>query len=215
MLAYLIHFGYLLMLAGFLARDVLLLRALLLAAQVIVAVYAASIAVPAIAAWNGLFATVNAVWVVIIIRQRQRVRVPKELRDIHTAHFAAMSAGEFLRWWRLGERVMLRDEPLTRDGASPAWLYFILDGVARVTRSASTLADLPAGCFVGEMSLVTGAPANADVDALGGVTVQRWPRPRVEDLRARDLTLWVKVQSAIGADLVQKIERGDQRFTRP
>jgi hypothetical protein len=48
--AVLVHIGYLLMLAGLLARDVLVLRSLLLAAQIILALYAVSIAVPVITA---------------------------------------------------------------------------------------------------------------------------------------------------------------------
>jgi hypothetical protein len=42
--------------------------------------------------------------------------------------------------------------------------------------------------------------------------VQRWDRTDVDPLRARNLAMWTKIQSAIGVDLVSKIQRGDERL---
>jgi len=208
----LVHVGYSLMLCGFLARDILVLRGVLVAAQLVLAIYAVGIAVPAITAWNALFATINGVWVVLILRERRRVHVPLELQPIYDAHFAAMTPAEFLKWWGLGREVAIRDLPLTRDGVSPASLYFILAGTVRVRRGNTTIIELTPGAFVGEMSLVTGRPANADVEPIGEVKVQRWNRTDLDALRMRDLAMWTKVQSVIGADLVRKIQRGDERL---
>ena len=126
-----------------------------------------------------------------------------------------MTPAEFLKWWRLGRKDGLRDGRLTREGAHPASLYFILDGTVRVRRGDTTITQLPAGFFVGEMSLITGHPANADADTIGEVHVQQWSRAELDDLRTRDVTLWTKVQSALGADLVEKIQRGDARVGSP
>lgn len=215
MTAYLIHVGYLLMLAGLLARDILMLRCLLLGAQIILALYAVSIAIPAITAWNTLFAVINVVWIGRIVRERRAVRVPPDLQPIHERYFAAMSAAEFLRWWRLGRTETIRDRPLTREGVTPSALYFVLAGIVTVQRGEAVVAQLGPGCFVGEMSLVTGRAANALVKPFDQVTVHRWDRTDVEPLQARDLTLWAKIQSAIGVDLVAKIQRGDERLLEP
>ena len=207
MLPFLVHLGYAIMLCGFVARDILALRGLLLAGQLVLAAYAFGIGVPAITGWNVLFAAINTVWVVLILRERREVRVPRELQTIHRAHFAAMTPREFLAWWSLGRKDAVQGVPLTRDGVQPAALYFILNGAVLVRRGESTIAELARGFFVGEMSLITGRPANADVDPVGRVEVQRWSRSDLDDLRARDLGMWTKVQSAIGADLVEKIQR--------
>ena len=212
MLPYLVHFGYVLMLCGFLARDILILRSVLVAGQAVIAIYAAQIGVLSIAGWNTLFASINTVWVVIILRERRRVQIPHEWQPIYRAHFAAMTPREFLAWWRLGQWDALRDTPLTREGSSPALLYFILDGTVEVRRGKTSIAQLTRGSFVGEMSLITGRPANADADAVGEVHVQQWTRVDLDALRAADLVLWSKVQSALGADLVEKIQRGDAKL---
>jgi hypothetical protein len=210
---YLVHLGYVLMLGGFLARDILVLRSLLVCAQIIVAVYAINAAVLAIGAWNALFAIINAVWVVLILRERRKVHIPGELQEIYRTRFAAMTPREFLRWWQLGHAEVRRGMPLTRDGVQPAALYFILDGEVAIRRGRHTVTELPAGFFVAEMSLITGRAANADADPIGDVRVQQWDRSALEALRARDLAMWTKVQSAIGADLVDKIQRLDAQRT--
>jgi CRP-like cAMP-binding protein len=211
--AFLVHIGYLLMLAGLLARDILVLRSLLLVAQIILAAYAMSIPVPAITAWNIVFASINVVWIGLIVRERRATYVPVELQSIHQRHFAAMSPAEFLRWWRLGRTETIRARPLTREGVTPAALYFILAGSARVQRGSTLVTELGPGALVGEMSLVTGGAANAIVEPRDEVTVHRWNRTDVEPLQSRDLAMWTKIQSAIGVDLVAKIQRGDERLT--
>jgi hypothetical protein len=211
MLPYLVHIGYAVMILGFMARDILVLRAVLAAAQIILALYAFGISVPAITAWNAVLATINTSWAMLILHERRQVQVPPELQGIHGTQFTAMTAAEFLRWWKLGRTESMHDAALTRDGVDPTALYFILDGHAQVRRADAVIAELSAGCFVAEMSLITGKPANADVFAQGVLRVQRWARRDLHDLRTRDLGMWIKVQSAIGSDLVRKIERGAAR----
>jgi CRP-like cAMP-binding protein len=213
-MAYLIHLGYIITLCAFLVRDILLLRSLLIVAQTIVATFAFSRGadVLPIALWNTLFALINVVWVVLILRERRAVQLPPDLQPIYEKHFAALTPREFMRWWGLGKRVTLRDERLASSGVHPDWLYFLLKGTVRVKRGQMTVTDLPAGFFVAEMSLLTGQPANADVDAAGEVEVIRWPARELKALRGRSPGLWVKVQSAIGFDLVEKIRRGEERL---
>jgi CRP-like cAMP-binding protein len=99
---------------------------------------------------------------------------------------------------------------LVRAGEHPEWLYFLLEGRVRVMHDGSGAVDLPAGYFVAEMSLLTGEPANADVDAVGAIDVVRWPTRDLRDVRERNPALWARIQSVIGHDLVEKIQRGSR-----
>ena len=211
-MSYLVHLGYLVSLAAFLARDILLVRSLLIAAQMIVCAYALSAHVYPVAFWNGLFAVVNIVWVILIIRDRRELELPADLQPIYDKHFSALSAREFLRVWNLGRRETMRGARLATMGQRPQSLYFLLTGQVRVSRQERAVTELPAGFFVGEMSLLTGHPANATVDTLDDVEVIRWPVDTLRGLRQRQPSLWIKIQSAIGYDLVQKILRGDERL---
>jgi len=211
-MAYLIHVGYIITLAAMLARDILLLRSLLIAAQVIVATYAFSMGVWPIAIWNSLFCVINVVWVILILRDRRAVALPADLVPIYERRFTPMTPREFLRWWETGRRETVRDQRLASAGQRPDSLYFLVEGQARVSRAGVPIADLPAGFFVAEMSLITGQPANADVDAVGDVEVIRWSAREVRALRERSPALWTKIQSVLGYDLVEKIRRGDERL---
>jgi len=204
---YLVHFGYLVMLAGFLARDMLQLRSFLFVAQVCVSAYAWIRGVHEIAVWNGIFAAINAAWTAKLILQRRAVRLPDELVDLHERYFSALTAPELMRFWKLGTRWTVIDEALTREGQRPEWLYFILQGEAVIRQRGRDIVKLGAGSFIAEMSLLTGEPATADAANLGRTLVMRWPVQQLLDIRARNPAFWGKIQSVLGRDLVAKIQR--------
>jgi CRP-like cAMP-binding protein len=209
--AYLVHVGYVLMLAAFVARDMLWLRATLVCAQSILGVYAWSIRVPAIAAWNVLFVAINLVWVVKIVRERRAVVLPPALARLYERHFSALTPAEFKRWWAQGRHERLQDARLTRNGTQPEALYFLLSGTARVSRDGEPVVDLEAGQFVAEMSLITGRPANADVWIAGEAELVSWPVTDLRGIQERQPVLWGRLQSVIGHDLVEKIRRSERR----
>jgi hypothetical protein len=205
--AVLVHTGYSLMLCALAARDILWLRGTLVLAQSVLATYAWRIGNPSVAGWNLLFVAINIVWVIKILRERRAVTLPEDLRSLHERHFFALEPPEFLRWWTQGRRETLRDAKLTTHGAFPEALYFVLAGTARVSRNGAHVTTLSTGHFVGEMSLITGRPATADVVAMGDVDLIRWPIEDLKALREHDPAMWARIQSAIGQDLVVKVQR--------
>ena len=208
--ALLVNGGYTLMLCALVARDVLWLRGTLVVAQGVLALYAWRIGVTSIAFWNVVFVLINSAWVAKILQERRAVTLAPPLRALHDRHFFALSPPEFLRWWNQGRRETFHDTRMTTQGEFPAALYFILSGAVRVVRDGTAVTHLSAGHFVGEMSLITGRPATADVDAQGDVEVMCWPVDELRVLRARDAPLWTRIQSAIGQDLVLKIARAGE-----
>jgi len=206
---YLVHVGYVLMLCALVARDVLWLRATLILAQLVLAAYAWTIAVWPIAAWNALFVAINVAWVLRLVHERRAVVLPERLDRLHRRHFAAMTAGEFLRFWEQGRSTRVTDARITVRGAYPASLFFLVSGRAVVSRDGAHVAELGPGQFAGEMSLITGAPASADVDVAGDADLHAWPIAVVHAIRDGQPALWIRLQAALGADLVEKIRRGD------
>jgi len=207
---YLVHFAYVLMFGAFVARDILWLRGLLACAQVSLGTYALVIHVPPIAGWNFLFMCINVGWIVKILRERRAVTLPADLAPWHRQCFSPLTAGEFLRLWQRGRREWLPDGTrLAADGQPPDALYFLLAGTARVLRDGHFVCDLVPGQMVGEMSVITGEPANADVWTKGDTEVISWPMADVIDLRESQPAVWGRFQSVIGRDLVEKVIRGE------
>ena len=93
-------------------------------------------------------------------------------------------------------------------GEYPESLFFVLAGTVRITQGDRRVTDLGPGFFVAEMSLLTGEPATADAVAVGDVNVMRWPADHLRDLKDRSPAVWVKIQSVLGRDLVEKIGVG-------
>jgi hypothetical protein len=207
LLEYLIHFGYALQLFALLARDVLWLRSLLVAAQTVLAIYAWTRGLYPYVFWNGLFVAINGFWIARLLRERAAVRLPDDLKALYEKHFAALSPSEFLRIWQEGERRTVAEGRLVKEGTRPDALYFLLSGETVVSKNGRAVARLPAGNFVAEMSLLTGEKTTADVDAIGSVEYMRWPIDKLLRLRMRNPVLWAKVQSVLGHDLVEKIMR--------
>jgi len=206
---YLVHLGYLLQLFALLARDVLWLRGILVAAQSVLAVYAwlqGAEYLPYVF-WNALFVAINLYWVVRLLRERAAVMLPEALRPTYEKHFAALAPPEFLRLWHEGRRGSVSDTQLVREGTMPDALYFLLSGEVAVRSHGRELARLAPGDFVAEMSLLTGERTTADVHALGQVEYVAWPAAALARLRTRNAMLWSKVQSVLGHNLVEKIRR--------
>jgi CRP-like cAMP-binding protein len=208
---YLVHFGYLLQLFALLARDVLWLRGILVAAQSVLAFYAylrGPEFLPYVF-WNALFVLINLYWVARLLRERAAVQLPEELRPTYEKHFAALAPTEFLRLWREGRRAGVTDTQLVREGTMPDALYFLLAGEVAVRHGAREFVRLGPGHFVAEMSLLTGEPTTADAHAVGAVEYMAWPAATLARLRTRNPMLWSKIQSVLGHDLVEKIRRAD------
>jgi CRP-like cAMP-binding protein len=206
---YLVHFGYLLQLFALLARDVLWLRGILVAAQSVLAAYAwlrGPEFMPYVW-WNVLFVLINLYWVVRLLRERAAVELPEELVPTYEKHFAAMAPPEFLRLWREGRKGSVSDAQLVHEDTMPEALYFLLSGEVAVRRHGRELARLLPGSFVAEMSLLTGERTTADAFAVGTVEYLAWPAATLARLRTRNPMLWNKVQSVLGHDLVEKIRR--------
>jgi hypothetical protein len=204
---YLVHIGYVLQLAALLSRDILWLRSLLIVAQTTLATYAWLMGVRPIAAWNAVLVSINIIWVIVILRARRDVKLPPELARLHEQHFAALSAPEFLRLWRKGrEETLATGAVLTRRDQYPERLFFLLSGRVTINRRDAPPAALHHGHFVGEMSLLTGEPATADVAADEPARAMVWPARELRAIRVSDPRLWTKIQSVIGHDLVEKIK---------
>jgi hypothetical protein len=202
-----VHIGYTLMLVALLARDILWLRGVLVCAQSNLALYAWTHGpLVGMTVWNSLFVVINAVWVMRILQERRAVRLPPELEPIHRQHFAAFSAKEFLRFWNQGEAREAQGR-LIENGSHPPELVYLVEGNARVRRQGHDVAELPEGSFAGEMSLLTGEPTSADVDALDRVRLRAWPVAQLQQIRQKQPQLWTRLQSVLGHDMIEKLRR--------
>src|SRR5439155_20849817 len=83
-----------------------------------------------------------------------------------------------------------KGETMTKQGAEAHWLYMIVSGEASVRVAVEgglerDVAQLKAGSFFGEMSLMTGAPRSATVVALTDIECYRLYKRSFEEIIQR------------------------------
>lgn len=205
----LVNLGYGLMLTALLARDILWLRSILIAAQSSLCAYALTAAMPNVALWNALFVLINIVQVLRIAHERRAIRLPQPVEAIRQVNFQAMTPTEFLAFWQRGQAVDGACGTLIAQGVASDRLIVLTAGSVSVRVGEQEVARLGAGRLLAEMSLLTGEPTSANVVAEMPVSYRYWTRETLDALRLRKPDQWTKLQAAIGHDLVLKIREVD------
>jgi CRP-like cAMP-binding protein len=204
----LIHVANVLYVVSYLVKDILWLRLLTVVAGSVLLAYYALLPVPLWAAigWNVVFLVINLRQIQLLLLERRPVRLsPEELR-LHQLAFRSLTQREFAKLLRIArwesvaadQRFVTKGQPLDR-------IMVIADGRARVEIAAATAVELRPGCFVGEMSFLTGQTPNADVVAAEPSRLVTWPQSELRAFLGKDAELRAIVQMAIGEDLVAKL----------
>jgi hypothetical protein len=204
----LIHVANVLYVISYLVKDILWLRLLTVVAGSVLLAYYVLLPVPLWAAigWNVVFLAINLRQIRVLLLERRPVRLtPDELR-LHQLAFRSLSQREFAKLLRIARwesvaadhRFVSKGEPLDR-------IMVIADGRACVVIAGAPGVELRPGCFVGEMSYLTGQTPNADVVATEPTRLVTWPQSELKAFLGSDAELRAIVQMAIGEDLVAKL----------
>jgi len=199
--------AYALTLAGLAVRNILILRLLMISAQVILITTGLILGNAIIVFWNIIFIIINLIQVIILFKEKKPVRIPERLQDIYKDRFEHMSEREFLRFWAMGSKKIILGGLIIREGERKDSVFIITEGQALVKQNLNTVASLGRGDFIGEMSFISGRKASADVSSDGEISLHAWKREDLTHLKERDNTLWIKIQQALGHDLVAKVHK--------
>lgn len=192
---------------GFLARDELMLRLLMLIASGFYLLYYFLVADTPL--WdaiytNGALAAVNLAMIVVVVLERTTFAMTAETAALFRM-FPLLSPGQFRRLIRACDEIEAPGtEVLVRQGERPDSLYFIIDGSVDVTKDGRAT-TIGGGVFIGEIAFLTHVPATATVSVAPGTRYLRW---RVDDLgRAmrRSPSLKTALLGHLNLDLARKV----------
>jgi CRP/FNR family cyclic AMP-dependent transcriptional regulator len=96
-------------------------------------------------------------------------------------------------------------EALVQKGQGGAGFYLLLDGAATVSTGGKKLAEMQAGDFFGELSVIDGAPRTADVTASKDTTclvVTQWAMRSI-------ITSHPEIALSMLEELVQRLRKTD------
>ncbi len=204
----LIHVANVLYVFSYLVKDILWLRLLTVVAGSVLLAYYALLPSPLWAAigWNIIFLAINLRQIHVLLLERRPVRLsPEELR-LHQLAFRSLTQREFAKLLRIAhwEDVAV-DQRFVTKGQALDRIMVIAEGRARVEIAGAPAVELRPGCFVGEMSYLTGQTPNADVVAAEKTRLASWPQTELKAYLGRDAELRAIVQTAIGEDLIAKL----------
>ncbi len=200
------NLSYVLVACAYIVRDILYLRFIIIFAEALSITYGLTIGNMTIAGWNSLFITINIIWVTRLIKERKPVVIPANLEYFYKNIFTNLSGREFLFFWEMGHTSVIEDEYLCRENEVPTELILILSGKVAVIKNGRQVTELLSGCFVAEMSFLTGDPASADVKAIGSVEYITWSQEKLRHLKQINSQLLDKLHVILGKDLSYKLK---------
>lgn len=192
---------------GFLFRDELWLRLLLLAGTICYVAYYFS--APATPLWdaiytNSLVGLANFFMILITLSERSKFTMSTEMSLLYS-HFPNLSPGQFKKVMRKGHLVRAEDPVRLSEQDMPQdKLYYIFDGTLKLEKNRQQ-ADLDAGCFIGELVFLRGGNASATVWAGSDTTYIVWDYETLRELLRRTPNLSNAMIARFNLDMARKL----------
>jgi hypothetical protein len=207
----LVHAAAMVQIAGFLMRDQIRLRALVLTGNALYATY--YFLHPATPLWDAMFwscamLVANLVMIVVVARDRRMHAADDDTLRVFGA-FGAMEPGDFRRLMRVAETGVARAPvELTRLGVRPGRLHYVIAGELTIERPDRTIVRPEGALFIAEVGFLLGTPASATVILAPGGRYVSWDREALAGLMARRASVAQAVERALNRDMAEKIRAG-------
>lgn len=192
---------------GFLFKDQIVLRILILIGTgFYIAYYYTAAEAPLWAAivTSAMIGVANVIGFCRLIYGRIRIGIPERQRALYAA-MGGLRPGEFRRLMKLAtHRETTTSTVLTREGATPESIFFVTHG--RVLAKKGDLSfEIPTDNFIGEISFVLGCPASACVHLPEGGTYIEWNRADLRRAMDRSFELERSVEALMSRDMAKKV----------
>jgi len=193
---------------GFLARDQMRLRLLLLAGQICYVLYYLFINDTPL--WEavlttGILTVVNVTMIVLLSIERTTFAMDKTTAKAYES-FSTFTPGQFRQVMKLAKvETPTQDTLLSTQGEVLDHLTLISQGTAIVDKSGSQTIITDA-VFLGEVSFLLERPASASVTATAGGTYLRWKMSDLRELMAKSPQINNAMIALLSHDLARKLE---------
>lgn len=159
--------------------------------------------------WEAFYTSIilglaNLTGITLLMIKRSRLSIPRPLRDLYP-QFDHLPPGDFALVARKAERIVL-DKPAvaTREGEQVPYLIYVLRGEAEIEKG-NTRFTIPAGAFLGEVSLMLGSAASATTTLPTGAEILRWERGKLERMMRSSPQFRLALEAAIAKDMARKV----------
>jgi CRP-like cAMP-binding protein len=205
-----VHLAAALYLVGFLFRDQILLRAFVIAGDLVYISYfyfAPEVPLWGGVFWSAVFMVVNAVMIARILADRTSFRMSDEERQLFR-FLETLTPGEFRqlikvgRWQTAPEATVLAEENRSLEN-----LYYVLAGGITIEKSGSAPRCIGPRAFIGEVAFLLPQPASATVTVAAGARYVTWNYAALRRQQLRAPSLAIALSAALNKDMAAKVAR--------
>ncbi|MEP3277244.1 MAG: cyclic nucleotide-binding domain-containing protein [Stappiaceae bacterium] len=163
--------------------------------------------------WEAMIATLamalaNIYGLVVMMLSNKIRSIPSHQISLFSM-FDGVEPCEFRTMMSQGEIQNVQvDKILTTAGEMPDNLYFVIHGDVDINQGLGWF-RMPAGHFIGEVSIMLGTTAPATVCVRSGAQVVVWPREKLMAGMERHVKLKAAMTSLLGRDMARKIAVGN------
>lgn len=203
-------------LAGFIVKDILWLRVLIIIGFNIELVYHfRDLHKPEWAeiAWCGFYIIVNGWQFTMLYRERKNLKFTDEELALHAKVFKNMPKTAYRKLLNIaGYEDLPIDFVMVHQNTTIDKLALISDGLAKVEVDKSTVSYVRNGQFVGEMSFLSGNLTTATVTTIDETRCLLWDKEQLKELMRKDIEVEASLQMVFSSDLLSKLMsgKGDQ-----
>ena len=200
------HVSYMLLIGSMLMRKMFYLRLLALSAGSFSAAYYFTTGDPVSLFWELVFSLVNATQLLILFVENQRGNFSAEEQAFVETVLKGVERGHSRQLLKLGAWTEVGDaHALIHEDTTPALLFYIINGSARVDRHGREIGMVGPGDFLGEMSYLTGKRATATVTTLTPMRYLAFEREALRAFLAKNPDVRHALESGFNRNLVDKL----------
>jgi CRP-like cAMP-binding protein len=205
-----VHFGAALYLVGFLFRDQILLRTLVIAGDLVYISY--FYFAPQEPLWGGIFwsvvfTLVNAVMIAQILADRTPFRMSVEELQLFS-FLETLTPGEFRQLIKVGRWITAPEATVLAEENQPLEnLYYVLEGHIIIEKSGYAPRRIEPRAFIGEVAFLLPRPASATVTVAAGARYLVWDNAALRRQQLRAPLLAIALSAALNKDMAVKVAR--------
>jgi hypothetical protein len=191
---------------GFLVRDELILRILVMTGILLDATFYALQPIPIVPPIISslILAAINLGIIVIVIRERTTFSLTDRERRLFGV-FSTLTPGQFRKLSKLARYETATDRiEILKEGVVPGHLYFI-EGQPFEMKKANFNAVVNVPAFAGEVAYLSGKAASATVTLRPGTEYTVWSVEALRAVSGRNLALRNALVARFSLDLAQKV----------
>ncbi len=162
--------------------------------------------------WQSMFLLVNLVNLIILVIASRPPRMESWQEEVHKNVFSDLKPAELMPLLKKARQLEFSEtEQILFEGQTNNNLYLVLSGRCEIRQGNHVIGWAGRHHFLGEMSMVSGQVASADVTVDAGSVVIAWSQEDLEALYRRNGLFKAYVFQKCGAGMAEKLRQMTRR----